>query len=34
MSNPAFRAALDKYLAMLEADLVGGDIEELVATND
>lgn len=33
MSNPAFRAALDKYLAMLEADIVGGDIEELVATN-
>jgi hypothetical protein len=34
MSNPAFRAALEKYLALLEADISGGNIEELVATND
>ena len=34
MSIPAFRAALDKYLAMLEADILDGDIEELVATDD
>ena len=34
MSNPTFRAALDKYLALLEADIAGGYIEELVATDD
>ena len=34
MSNPAFRAALDKYLALLETDIADGDIEELVATDD
>jgi hypothetical protein len=34
MSNPAFRAALDKYLALLEADIADGAIEELVATDD
>ena len=34
MSNPAFRAALDKYLALLEADIADGKIEELVATDD
>lgn len=30
MANPVFRAALDKYLAMLEADITDGEIEELV----
>ena len=34
ISNPAFRAALDKYLALLEADIADGDIEALVATGD
>ena len=34
MSNPAFRAALDKYPALLETDIADGDIEELVATDD
>ncbi len=33
MTIPAFRAALDKYLAMLEADIADGDIEELLATD-
>lgn len=33
MTNPAFRAALDKYLAMLETDVVDGNIEELAATD-
>ncbi len=30
MANPAFRTALEKYLALLEADILGGDIEELL----
>jgi hypothetical protein len=30
MSNSAFRAALEKYLALLEADISGGNIEELL----
>jgi hypothetical protein len=30
MSNSAFRAALEKYLALLEADISGGNIAELV----
>ncbi len=34
MSNPAFRAALDKYLAMLEADVADGKIEELLTGDD
>jgi hypothetical protein len=29
MTNPAFRAALDKYLALLEADIAAGQIEQL-----
>jgi hypothetical protein len=29
MSNPAFRAALDKHLALLEADIAAGQIEQL-----
>jgi hypothetical protein len=31
---PAFRAALDKHLALLEADIADGDIEELIAIDD
>ena len=27
--NPAFRSALDKYLMLLEADILDGNIEEL-----
>lgn len=30
MANPAFRTALEKYLALLEADISGGNIEELL----
>jgi hypothetical protein len=30
MANPAFREALDKHLALLEADIAGGKVEELV----
>ena len=30
MANPVFRAALDKYLALLEADIADGKIEELL----
>ena len=30
MANPAFRKTLEKYLALLEADIVDGDIEELL----
>ena len=30
MANPAFRQALEKYLALLEADIADGDIEELL----
>ena len=33
MTNPAFRTALDKYLALLEADIADGNIEELPATD-
>ncbi len=29
MSNPVFRKALDKHLAMLEADILAGSVEEL-----
>jgi hypothetical protein len=29
MSNPAFRAALEKHLALLEADIAAGQIEQL-----
>lgn len=29
MANPAFRTALDKHLALLEADLADGMIEEI-----
>jgi len=31
MANPAFRAALGKYLALLESDIADGNVEELVA---
>ena len=31
MANPAFRAALGKYLTLLESDIADGNIEELVA---
>ena len=31
MANPAFRAALDKYLTLLEADIAAGKMEELVS---
>lgn len=31
MNNPAFRTALDKYLALLEQDVVSGKIEQLNA---
>ena len=30
MANPAFRAALDKHLALLEEDIADGHIEELI----
>lgn len=30
MANPVFREALDKHLALLEADIAGGKLEELV----
>ena len=33
MTNPVFRAALDKYLALLEADIADGNIEELLASD-
>ena len=33
MSNPAFRAALDKHLALLEADIATGHIEQLALDN-
>lgn len=33
MSDPAFRAALDEYLALLEADIADGNIEELLAAD-
>jgi hypothetical protein len=29
MENPAFRTALDKYLALLESDIAAGNVEEL-----
>jgi hypothetical protein len=29
MTNPAFRTALDKYLALLEADIAEGKMEEI-----
>ena len=29
IANPAFRSALDKYLMLLEADILDGNIEEL-----
>jgi hypothetical protein len=29
IANPAFRSALDKYLMLLEADILNGNIEEL-----
>ena len=29
-ANPAFREALDKHLALLEADIAAGKVEELV----
>ena len=29
IANPAFRSALEKYLALLEADIMDGKIEEL-----
>lgn len=29
MANPVFRAQLDKHLALLEADIAAGDVEEL-----
>ena len=29
MGNPAFRSALEKYLELLESDIVGGHVEEL-----
>jgi hypothetical protein len=29
MGNPAFRTALDKYLALLESDIAAGNVEEL-----
>jgi hypothetical protein len=29
VENPAFRSALDKYLAFLESDLAAGNVEEL-----
>ena len=31
MMNPAFRAALDKHLALLEEDIANGNIEDLLA---
>lgn len=30
MENPAFRTALDKYLALLGSDIAAGDVEELL----
>jgi hypothetical protein len=30
MANPVFREALDKHLALLEADIAAGKVEELV----
>ena len=29
IANPAFRSALDKYLMLLEGDILDGNIEEL-----
>jgi hypothetical protein len=29
VANPAFRSALEKYLFLLEADILDGNIEEL-----
>ena len=29
IANPAFRSMLDKYLVLLEADILDGNIEEL-----
>ena len=30
MANPAFRTALEKYLALLEADIAANNVEELI----